>query len=40
MKKQNKNIFADAIDKKALKKALSNEKDRKIILNILNKVRF
>ena len=32
--------LAKAIDKKALKKALSNEKSRKEIENILKKVRL
>ena len=38
MKQQN--LFARAIDKKALKKAMSNEKSRKEIENILKKVRL
>ena len=40
MKKQNKNLFASAIDKKALKKALSDEKSKKEIMAILGKVRY
>ena len=40
MKKNNNNLFKNAIDKKALKKALSNEKDKKIIIGILSKVRY
>ena len=39
MKKQN-NIFKNAINKKALKKALSDEKSKKEIMTILNKVRY
>lgn len=38
MKQQN--LFAKAIDKKALKKAMSNEKSRKEIENILKKARL
>lgn len=38
MKKQN--LFASAIDKKALKKALDNPKSRKEITDILKKVRY
>lgn len=38
MKQQN--LFAKAIDKKALKKALDNPKSRKEITNILRKVRY
>lgn len=34
------NLFAKAIDKKALKKALSDEKSRKEIESILKKVRY
>lgn len=33
-------LIKKAINKKALKKALSNEKDKKIIMSILNKVRY
>ena len=40
MKKQSNNLFKNAIDKKALKKALSNEKSKREILSILNKVRY
>lgn len=40
MKKQNNNLFKNAIDKKALKKAMSNEKSRNEILSILSKVRY
>ena len=40
MKKQNKNLFSNAIDKKALKKAMSDEKARKEIMSILKKVRY
>ena len=40
MKKKNNNFIAAAINKKALKKALSDEKSRKEILNILNKIRY
>ena len=40
MKKKYNNFIAAAIDKKALKKALSDEKSKKIILNILSKVRY
>lgn len=38
MKQQN--IFAKAIDKKALKKALDNPKSRKEITDVLKKVRY
>lgn len=38
MKKQN--LFANAIDKKALKKALDNPKSRKEITDVLKKVRY
>lgn len=38
MRKQN--IFAKAIDKKALAKAMNDEKSRKEIENILKKVRL
>ena len=38
MKQQN--LFANAIDKKALKKAMSNKKSRKEITDILKKVRY
>ena len=38
MKKQN--LFANAIDKKALKKAMENPKSRKEITDILKKVRY
>lgn len=37
MKEQN--LFAKAIDKKALKKAMANPKSRKEITDILKKVR-
>lgn len=37
--KKYKNIFAAAIDKKALKKAMQDEKSRNEILNILKKVK-
>lgn len=37
--KQSK-LFANAIDKKALKKAMSDEKSRKEIEKILSKVRL
>ena len=41
MKTNNINsLFKNAIDKKELKKALQNEKSKKEILNILNKVRY
>lgn len=42
MKKQyfNNKDFEKAINKNALKKALSDEKSKKIILNILSKVRY
>lgn len=40
MKQNINNLFKNAIDKKALKKALQNEKSKKEIINILNKVRF
>ena len=39
MKRKN-NLFKNAIDKKALKKALSDEKSKKEILTILNKIRY
>lgn len=38
--KKTKNIFAAAIDKKALKKAMQDEKSRKEILNTLKKVKY
>lgn len=38
--KKVKNMFSAAIDKKALKKALSDPKSKKEILNILGKVRY
>lgn len=38
--KKNKNLFAAAIDKKALKKALSDSNSKKEILNILNKIKY
>lgn len=38
MKKQN--IFKNAIDKNALKKALSDPKKKDKILNIIKKVRY
>lgn len=38
MKRQN--LFAKAIDKKALKKALDNPKSRKEITDVLKKVRY
>ncbi len=34
------NLFKNAIDKKALKKALNDPKSKKEILNILSKVRY
>lgn len=40
MKKTKNNLFKNAIDKSALKKALSDEKSKKIILDILKKVRY
>ena len=40
MKRKNKNIFAAAIDKKALKKALADPKSKKEILSILNKIKY
>lgn len=40
MNKNINNLFKNAIDKKALKKALSDEKSKKEILKILNKVRY
>jgi len=40
MKQQKQNLFANAIDKKALRKAMNNEKSRKEILDILSKVRY
>lgn len=41
MKKQNnKNLFKNAIDKKALKKALSDPTSKTEIMRILNKVRY
>ena len=39
MKKQ-KNIFAAAINKKALKAALADPEKKKIIENIIKKVRY
>ena len=39
MKKQN-NLFANAIDRKALKKAFSNPQAKKEILNILSKIKY
>ena len=39
MKKQ-KNLFANAIDKKALRKAMNDPKSKKEILDILSKVRY
>ena len=39
MKTKN-NLFKNAIDKKALKKALNDEKSKKIIMDILKKVRL
>jgi len=39
MKKQN-NLFKNAINKKALKEVLSDEKSRKEILNILAKIKY
>lgn len=38
MKQQN--LFKNAIDKKALKKAMDNPKSRKEITDILKKVRY
>ena len=38
--KQNNNLFKNAINKKALKKALQDEKSRKEILSILNKIKY
>lgn len=41
MKTNNINsLLKNAIDKKALKKALQNEKSKKEIMTILNKVRY
>lgn len=39
MKYKNNNLIKQAINKKALKKALSDEKSKNEILTILNKVR-
>lgn len=39
MKKYN-NLLKEAINKKALKKAMEDEKSRKIITDILKKVRY
>lgn len=38
--KKYKNMLAAAIDKKALKKAMQDEKSKKEILNILNKIKY
>lgn len=38
--KKKKNIFATAIDKKALKKALEDPNSKKEILNILSKIKY
>lgn len=38
--KNNNNWIKKAINKKALKKAMQNEKSKKEIMTILNKVRF
>ena len=40
MKKNNNNLFKNAIDKKALKKAMSDPKSRSEILTILNKIKY
>ena len=40
MKNNKNNLFKNAINKKALKKALSDEKSKKEILNILSKIRY
>lgn len=40
MKNNKNNLFKNAIDKKALKKALSDEKSRAEILQILNKIKL
>lgn len=40
MKNKKINFLAAAIDKKALKKALSDEKSKKEILNILSKIKY
>lgn len=40
MKQNINNLFKNAIDKKALKKAMQNEKNKKEIMTILNKVRY
>lgn len=40
MKKRKNNFIAAAIDKKALKKAFADEKSRKEIINILNKIKY
>ena len=34
------NLFKNAINKKALKKALSDEQSKKEILKILNKIKY
>ena len=39
-KNSTNNLIKNAIDKKALKKALSDEKSKREILTILNKVRY
>lgn len=38
--KKVKNMFSEAIDKKALKKALNDPKSKKEILNILAKIKY
>jgi len=40
MKNKTNNLFKNAIDKKALKKAFSNEKSKREILNILSKIKY
>ena len=40
MRKQKSNLFANAIDKNALRQAMSNPQSRKEIENILKKVRL
>ena len=40
MKNKSNNLFKNAIDRKALKKAWSNEKSKNEILKILNKIKY
>lgn len=40
MKNNCNNLIKKAINKQALKKALSDEKSKKEILNIINKMRY